>query len=321
MNDKIKAYFTANPNQYISGEQLSEQLGISRSAVWKHIKRLRNDGYTFEAIPRKGYKLLHAPPQLDIETIEQHIKHECSFSWNINFFKEADSTQNLAHQAAKRGEEAGYVVIAEQQLAGRGRMGKSWHSPAGKGIWMSFIIKPSIPLAFMPQLTLLTAVVLCRAIQSVTGIKAGIKWPNDLLIKGKKVSGILLETSAEDERIQNIVAGVGISVNLLESDYPQELRDKATSLRIESGKDVSREQLITAFFKEFEYWYQLYLEQGFAPIKLLWEALSVTLQQKVSMNTPKGAIEGIAEGLDDFGALIVKLPDGTITKLYSGEIS
>ncbi len=211
--------------------------------------------------------------------------------------------------------------MAEQQLAGRGRMGKSWHSPSGKGIWMSFLIKPPVPLPFIPQLTLLTAVALNRAIQQVTGVKTGIKWPNDLLVEGKKVSGILLETSAEDERIKNIIVGVGISVNLLMADYPEELREIATSLRIESGAPVSREQLIAAFFKEFDKWYPIYLTEGFGPVRAVWEALCVNIDQQVRVQTPMGLIEGIAQGLDEYGALLVRQADGRITKVYSGDVN
>jgi BirA family biotin operon repressor/biotin-[acetyl-CoA-carboxylase] ligase len=199
-------------------------------------------------------------------------------------------------------------------------MGRRWHSPKGKGIWMSLVLQPRISLQFAPQLTLLTAVALCRAIRRECGVDAGIKWPNDLLIGGKKVSGILLESSAEDERIKYAICGVGISVNLKPEDYPPELLNIATSLAIECGGEIAREPLVAAFLSEFEQLYDLYHAQGFGPIRLLWEALSVSLHHPIRVQTPQGPVEGLAAGIDEFGALTVTLEGGQTIRVFSGDV-
>jgi BirA family biotin operon repressor/biotin-[acetyl-CoA-carboxylase] ligase len=187
---------------------------------------------------------------------------------------------------------------------------------------MSLVLKPSLPIQFTPQLTLLTAVALCRAVkQAVPDIGVGIKWPNDLLVGGKKIAGILLESNAEDERLRYVIAGVGISVNLTEDDFPDELKPVATSLRMEAGQPVDRVNLIQLFLQQFEYLYDLYHEQGFAPIRTLWEALSCTLYQQVKVRSGGGFVEGKAVEINEMGALVVQTADGREVKVYSGDVS
>ncbi|TBL79710.1 biotin--[acetyl-CoA-carboxylase] ligase [Paenibacillus thalictri] len=319
MNEQIIALFEQHPDQFLSGEQLSEKLNCSRTAIWKHIEILRQQGYMFEAVPRRGYRLIGRPEKLDIPSLKSMLATK-TLGRTIHYVDEIDSTQTLAHQFAEQGAEEGHLVIAERQTAGRGRMGRRWHSPKGKGIWMSLLLRPRVPLHFTPQLTLLAAVALCRAIRQTVKVEAGIKWPNDLLIDGKKISGILLETSAEDERLRYIVAGIGITANLEPEHFPEELRDVATSLRIESGQPVDREVLISSFLQQFEELYELYHEQGFAPIRLLWEALSVSLHRRIRCQKGGEYVEGYAESIDDSGALSVVLHSGERIKVYSGEV-
>jgi len=319
MNERILELFQAQPEVYVSGEELSRQLGCSRTAIWKHIGELREAGYEFEASPRKGYRLLKKPARLSAAGLLSGLATQ-TMGHKLHMYDEVDSTQLVAHALIAQGAAEGTLVLAESQTAGRGRMGRKWHSPAGKGIWMSLVLKPRIPVYFMPQLTLLTAVALCRSIQQVCGADIGIKWPNDLLIGGKKVSGILLESSGEDERLKYVIAGIGISANLLAGDYPEELRGIATSLAIETGAEVRRESLIQAFLLEFEELYRLYHERGFAPIKLLWEAQSVSLHRPIRTVTGHGVIEGIAEAIDDSGALVVLTASGERVKVYSGDV-
>lgn len=318
MEQKILAFFADRPGSYVSGEQLSELLGCSRTAVWKHIRQLRKQGYSFDAVPRKGYLLTGVPDRLSAVELLSSLTTK-TMGRTIKWFDSIDSTQTIAHQLAEQGAAEGTLVLAEQQTAGRGRMGRSWHSPKGKGVWMSLILRPRIPVHFTPQLTLLVAVALCRTIRKIEAIPVTIKWPNDLLIEGKKVSGILLESSAEDERLKYVIAGVGISVNLETEDYPEQLREVGTSLRIASGKKWSRTQLIQTFLAQFETLYELYHSEGFEPIRVAWEALAVSLGRTIQARTPKGTVEGVAESIDEMGALIVRHSDGTITKLYSAE--
>ncbi|MEW9698954.1 biotin--[acetyl-CoA-carboxylase] ligase [Paenibacillus sp. SI8] len=319
MNERILQLFEENPNAYVSGEEISRRLNVSRTAIWKHIEALRQAGYAFEAAPRKGYRLLAKPDTWNVAELLGGLRTKV-LGQKLHVYGEVDSTQTIAHALVASGAAEGTLVLAEAQTAGRGRMGRKWHSPSGKGIWMSLVLTPRIPVFFMPQLTLLCAVALCRSIQKVVKVDIGIKWPNDLLIGGKKVSGILLESSGEDERLKYVVAGIGISANLKLDDYPEELRSVATSLAIASGGDISRETLVQVFLSEFEELYTLYLEKGFAPIRLLWEALSVTLHRPIRTHTPSGIVEGIADSLDDSGALTVITGTGDKVKIYSGDI-
>jgi BirA family biotin operon repressor/biotin-[acetyl-CoA-carboxylase] ligase len=319
MNERILQYFLEHENEYVSGEQLSVLLQCSRTAVWKHIENLRRQGYLFSAVPRKGYKLLSKPEALSAAKLMKGMETK-TFGRVLRIYDEVDSTQNVAHGLVRQGEAEGTLVLAEQQNAGRGRMGRKWFSPKGKGIWMSLILKPTIAMQFTPQLTLLVAVALCRAIQAYVPHQVGIKWPNDLLIQGRKVSGILLESSAEDERLNYVIVGIGISANLTTEDYPEELKQKATSLLLEIGQPVDREQLICDILLQLEKLMELYMQQGFAPIRTLWEALTISLHQPIRIQTSKGWIEGIADSIDEMGALIMTKPDGESLKLYSGDI-
>ncbi|WP_036745642.1 bifunctional biotin--[acetyl-CoA-carboxylase] synthetase/biotin operon repressor [Paenibacillus sp. UNC451MF] len=320
INEQLIQMFEERPQQFLSGEELSTKLNCSRTAIWKHIERLRQEGYEFEAVSRKGYRLMSKPEKLNIQEILQRLETS-TLGKSIHYYDEVDSTQTVARELITQGAEEGTLVIAELQTAGRGRLGRRWHSPKGKGLWMSLVLKPRIPVQFTPQLTLLIAVALCRALRQITSLSIGIKWPNDLLIEGKKISGILLESSAEDENLQYVVAGIGISVNLAQDDYPDdELRSKATSLSIEAGKKLDRTDILCQFLRELELVYTLYHEQGFGPIKLLWEALSVSLHRSITCQTPRGVSEGYAVGIDDSGALTVRLPDGSMTQWYSGDI-
>lgn len=319
MVEQLLNYFSRHKDKFISGEQLSRHFNCSRTAIWKQIEALRKQGYTFQAKPRLGYRLLTAPVTYDLARLTSCIQTKVMGS-SLRLYDTVDSTQNMAHDLAREGAHEGTLVVAEQQTNGRGRLGRIWHSPSGKGIWMSLILKPRIPVQFSPQLTLLTAVALCRSLQRSISQQIGIKWPNDLLIGGRKVSGILLESSTENERLHNVIVGIGISVNLTEQDYPEDLLPKATSLLIESGHLVQREEVICHFLQQFEELYALYHLQGFAPIRLLWEALSVSLHCPIRIQSSTGFVEGIAHSIDEMGALEVLQHDGSLIKVYSGDI-
>lgn len=320
MNERILQILLEHQEQFISGEQLSSRLHCSRTAIWKHIRQLRKQGYEFDAVPRLGYRLIKIPDKLDVGQFTKLLKTEV-MGRQVHLYETIDSTQIAAREWFSKGEGEGALILAEQQTSGRGRMGRKWHSPAGKGLWMSLILTPRISLQFAPQLTLLTAVALCRTINRMYRVPIGIKWPNDLLIKGKKVSGILLESHAEDDRLQYVVAGVGISANLGEADFSEDLKGIATSLLLETGKPVNREELLAEFMYEFEQLYHLYHQRGFAPIRTLWEALSISIGRLIRIQTHNGWISGKAEAVDEMGALIILQEDGTQTKLYAGDIT
>lgn len=239
----------------------------------------------------------------------------------LRLLKTVVSTQEEAKQLAEAGAPEGTAVIAEEQTGGRGRMGRVWHSPPGKGIWMSVVLRPNLPILSTPQLTLLAGVAVCRAIRRTTGVDAGIKWPNDLLVSGRKVCGILLESSISEGQLQYCIAGIGIDVNLDESDFPDFIQGIGTSLKIErGGESVDLMELAGNVLSELECLYTLYMEQGFGPIGGLWESLSVTLDRQIVLNTAHGKKEGRAIGLDSDGALQLKNDLGQVFSVCSGEI-
>jgi BirA family biotin operon repressor/biotin-[acetyl-CoA-carboxylase] ligase len=318
-SDSLLSLLEAESGEYVSGEEISRKLGVSRTAVWKQVRKLESDGYVIQAVPRLGYRLTGRPSKLSVHDLLPKLNTR-QFGRNLRLFNSVTSTQDELRALAEQGAPEGTLVISEQQTSGRGRMGRSWLSPAGKGIWMSLLLRPSVPLHLTPQLTLLAAVALSRAISKLVPISIGIKWPNDLLVEGRKISGILLESAAEDERLRYVVVGMGISANLDMEDYPEELLTKAISLKMASGGEVDRSELIAVIMEEFERLYELYLEQGFAPIRSLWEAHSVTLNHITLLHTPQGQIRGIPRSLDDMGGLRVEIEDGSYRTVYSGEI-
>ncbi|GGE11621.1 bifunctional ligase/repressor BirA [Marinithermofilum abyssi] len=296
---------------FLSGEEISQRLECSRTAVWKHIEELRKEGYQIEARPKSGYRLVYRPDRVAPEELQPHLSTR-SFGQHFRYRAQVTSTQALAHEWAREGAPEGAVVIAEEQTEGRGRMGRSWHSPPRSGIWMSLILRPSLPLPLAPQLTLVASVALSRALKSETGLPVSIKWPNDLLVHGKKVCGILTELRGEQDQIQYIVLGMGINVNVTEEFFPKELKEKATSLAIEGKQTYSRPQLICSMLKELETWYNGYLTHGFEPIRILWEESAGMLGKMITARTPSGEKRGIAKGLDATGALLLETEEGIL---------
>lgn len=318
---QLVAMFKERQGGYVSGEEISRLFGVSRTAVWKKISKLRTKGFEFEAVSRKGYRLVGSPDALTSHEVKAST-NAAVMGQQVIVLPVAESTQLEIRSLAEQDAPEGTLVIAEEQTQGRGRMGRSWYSPAGKGLWMSLLLRPSLPISTAPQLTLLTAVAVCRAIRSVAGVDAAIKWPNDILIKGKKVCGILLESVGEDGLIRFAVAGIGIDVNLLADELPSELSEIMTSLRIERGcEPVDRAVLAGAILTELEQLYNIFLEEGFNRIAALWEALSFTLNRKVTVQTPEGQCRGTAEALDRSGALILLTETGERMRIFSGDVA
>ncbi|MFB5762539.1 biotin--[acetyl-CoA-carboxylase] ligase [Paenibacillus medicaginis] len=303
----------------VSGEEVSRMLNVSRTAVWKHVNKLRELGYVIEASPRLGYTLAAKPDKLNADKLSEVIRTQ-SFGRRLHLLDTTVSTQGDAMRLAEQGAPEGTLVVSEEQTGGRGRQGRKFFSPPRKGVWMSVILRPQQPLQYTSQLTLLAGVAVCRAVRRVAGVEAFIKWPNDLLVDGRKVCGILLESAVEDQRIRYCIAGIGIDVNLDAEDYPEELRTIATSLKEAAGAPVDRTALIAAVMDELESLYMLYGQEGFKPIGVLWEALSAIVGRKVSVKDNGQPVEGIAEGLDAAGALLVRRSDGSLATVFSGDI-
>ncbi|MBT2575437.1 biotin--[acetyl-CoA-carboxylase] ligase [Bacillus sp. ISL-51] len=310
--------FSEAGDGFISGQKISDALGCSRTAVWKHIEELRKEGYEVEAVRRKGYRLVKKPGKLSESEIRFGLKTE--FLGKQLYYRDVlPTTQKTAHELANDGAPEGTLVVADKQTAGRGRMSRVWHSQEGNGIWMSLILRPDIPLQKAPQLTLLSAVAVVQAIEAAAGIQPDIKWPNDLLIHGKKAVGILTELQAEEDRVRSVIIGIGINVNQQTDDFPDELQDIATSLSLEAGEKIDRAGLIQEILQTFEKRYQDYLTHGFTPIKLLWESYALGLGNELQARTLQGTFYGKSLGIDDEGVLLLETKDG-IKKIYSADI-
>lgn len=314
--EAVLQLFTA-ADDYLSGEQISERLGCTRAAVWKHVNELRRLGYQFDAKPRKGYRLIGRPDILVPEEIKCFNQAK-QIGKAIRYVDKTPSTQLLAHEWADDGAEHGSLVIADEQTGGKGRMGRMWHSPPGSGIWMSFVLNPHIPLIHAAHLTLLLSVAITRALKKSTGVEVGIKWPNDLLVAGRKVCGVLTEVRAEADQIHYCVAGIGINVH--EYAMPQELRKIAISLSEVAKRPLHRAEIVATCCMEIEQLLQLYWAKGFSPVKTLWETHACILNQQVTVHSPSGMNTGVAIGLDDSGALRLQ-SDGDIKLIYSADIS
>ena len=317
MKDKIRTILKER-NGFVSGQELSEGLGVSRTAVWKVIRQLEEEGYVFEAVRNKGYRLVTEPDLLTKAAISERLSTEWA-GQEVCSFDEIDSTNNEAKRQAEIGAPHGLLVISEVQTAGRGRMGRPWSSPAGSGIWMSLLLRPSLAPIQASGLTLVMALAIREAIVTLTGAECRIKWPNDIVADGKKVCGILTEMSAEPDRINHVVIGVGI--NVTDDSFPEEIRDRAISIWQICGQKIQRAELVAEILKTFERFYEQYLQSGdMSALQDAYNAALINCGQTVRVLDPKGEYEAVARGIIPSGALIVE-KDGQTREIISGEVS
>ncbi|MCR4429821.1 MAG: biotin--[acetyl-CoA-carboxylase] ligase [Tepidanaerobacteraceae bacterium] len=316
--DRLLMMLLAAKGGYVSGEEISRRFGVSRSAVWKQINRLREIGYEIESSTRLGYRISKSSDLMLPEEIWS--KSKLSFLGDrIYYYSTIDSTNTQAKKLGQQGVPHGTLVIADEQTGGKGRMGRSWLSPAREGIWISAILKPQLMPFDAPKLTILTAVAAAEAIRDKIGILAEIKWPNDILIEGKKVCGILTEMSAELDAVNFVVIGIGINVN--NDFFPEEIRDKAISLKMAAGEMVSRADVTAGLLERLEYSYNVSMSQGFEPVFEKWRKLCRNLGKPVEIVAGRRIIEGIALNIDEQGALMIKKNNGEIERVLSGEVS
>ena len=320
MRSRILELLRKAGEAYMSGEEIAGKLGVSRTAVWKHVKELREAGYKIKSRSRSGYTLEETPDCLLPGEIKNGLRTRF-VGKDIVFFEEVDSTNRVAKQLAQKGAAAGAVVVAEAQGKGRGRLERPYFSPAGKGIWFSVILRPHILPQEAPKCTLLAAVAVAMAMKRF-GLKAEIKWPNDILHEGKKLTGILTEMSAELDRVNYIVIGTGVNVNMEEKDFPEELRGKATSLAIMKGEKLPRVAFFQAVLEALDELCTVLEEEGFAPIVAHWREYAVTLGQDVHVigATGRGSFDGRAVDIDEEGALLVETADG-VRRVLAGDVS
>ncbi|MEG0472618.1 MAG: biotin--[acetyl-CoA-carboxylase] ligase, partial [Solibacillus sp.] len=281
MKDEILQRFLQGNGEPISGQQLADDFKVSRTAIWKHMQTLQQEGYQFETIKKRGYQLLNVPDKVDVGQLKQLLRTE-RYGQTIHYFDKVDSTQLVAHELVRAGAKDGTIVIAEHQTTGRGRMLREWESTKGKGIWMTIIIRPTIPPHQAPQFTLVAAVAIVNAMKAMfNNFTPEIKWPNDILINGKKSTGILTEMISEADQVQALLIGIGINVNQQMSDFPEELQSIATSVSIGEGEQVDRVQLVANVLGFLENYSDHYMKHGFQFIKELWEQSSGTLGKQV----------------------------------------
>jgi BirA family transcriptional regulator, biotin operon repressor / biotin---[acetyl-CoA-carboxylase] ligase len=317
---KILSALRANPDG-VSGAQLAEQLKISRAAVWARIEELRKLDYDIEASPHFGYRLVSSPNALHADDLLARLGKTKVIGRDIRVFEETTSTNDVIEKLARDGVKEGVVVFAESQTKGRGRLGRKWMSPTHKGLWFSILLRPELSPQETTQLTVASATSLRRAIKNVAGISAEIKWPNDLLIGGKKVVGILTEMSAEVDRVRHVILGIGVDVNQDAAEFPPELRKLATSLKIEAGGEISRAELATAILRELDFDYARICEGKFSAVADEWEAGCATIGKNVSVQMGVRKIRGCAESLDDDGALLVRTEHGHLERVIGGDVT
>ncbi len=318
MKEKILRHLMNNRERFISGQALSQEMGTSRTAVWKHIKVLKEEGYEIASVPNKGYKLMKSPDILSQEEVLPLLKTDF-MGKKIIYMDVVSSTIDIAKEIAPA-EKEGTAVIAEKQERGRGRMGRPWISPPRTGIWMSLILKPNIRPDKAYPITQAAAVAAARAIEEVTSLKAGVKWPNDIVVNGKKVCGILTEMSAEPDRINYIILSMGINVNTCLEDMPEGLRGKATSIRVEQGDKVSRKILVASLLNNFEKVYCDFAQKGFKAVLEDCRRYSVLLGKEIMITQMNETYKGKALDIREDGVLLVQTSENVVEAI-SGDVS
>lgn len=304
---------------YISGQELCTRFGVSRTAVWKVMNQLKEEGYEIEAVRNKGYVLRSMSDVLSKEEILSNMETRWAGA-NVVYFDKTDSTNIQARKQADLGAPHGTLVVADRQEGGKGRRGRGWESPSGVGIWMSLLLRPQISSISASMLTLLMALAAEKGIREATGIESQIKWPNDLTVNKKKICGILTEMSTELMEIQYVVIGIGI--NVCQAEFPEEIKKTATSLYLESGEKHQRSRIIAKIMEAMEGYYEKFIEtEDMSGLMEEYNAKLVNLGNEVCVLAPSGEFRGISEGINEKGGLIVRLPDGTKTEVISGEVS
>jgi BirA family biotin operon repressor/biotin-[acetyl-CoA-carboxylase] ligase len=319
LKEKILRLLKESEGRFISGQSISEKLGVTRTAIWKYINQLRKEGYEIESVSRKGYKLVHTPDLLTYEEINDKLKTKY-IGKQIIYFDSVNSTNTKAKEIASDVEE-GTVLIAEEQTKGRGRLGRNWVSPKGKGIWMSIVIKPDLNPIEASKVTQVAAAAVSEGIRNI-GVDNYIKWPNDIIINGKKVCGILTEMSGELNRINYIVVGIGINVNNDIDEFPDELKRKATSLKIESGIKIERKKLVAEILNNFEELYNELVKSNTINKSLkICREYSAVIGREIKIISRSEEFVGKAIDLTEEGELLVKDLKGNVKKIISGEVS
>jgi len=319
LDDKILKLLKERPSAFLSGQEISRRLNVSRTAVWKRVKRLRSIGYEIKASTRSGYRLVRSP---DLLTASE-VKPILSTKWMgrvIHHFHTVDSTNSTAYQLALSGAREGEMVISESQQKGRGRLGRHWFSPPSLNLYLSVILRPKIPPQQASLITLMAAVATADAIEKFSGLLPSIKWPNDILLRGRKVAGLLNEIHSEMDRIHFVILGIGVNVNMDEKMFPKEIRSSATSLKDEMGQPISRKIFLSRLLEELERWYAIFLEEGDHAVLKAWRERAQIKGRSVKVTSFGEALTGIAVDVDSDGALILETKNGERKRVVAGDV-
>lgn len=305
-----------NSDRYISGEDLSKLLGVSRTAIWKNIKKLKEEGYTIKSITNKGYKLINSPDNLYKDELSLHLNSE----YHIFTYDTIDSTNNEAKRKALDNTINKGLFIAEEQTEGKGRRGKQWESNKGSGIWMSLLIRPPILPINASMLTIVTGLAVIKGIKKHINIDVSIKWPNDIVINGKKICGILTEMSSEIEYINYVIIGIGINVNT--EDFPKEIKKIATSMKIEGKKKYSRKEILVDIINEFHILYEEFIKnKDLEFLRNEYNKNCINMGAEITVEKEGNIIRGKGLGINNKGELILQTKDNDIMTISSGEAS
>ncbi len=313
----ILAFLAEGGDDYVSGAALSDKLGLSRTAVWKHVEQLRKLGYRIDAQSAKGYRLLEVPDRLTTLEVGPLLSTR-ELGRTLHHYDELPSTNAKAFELAHEGGFHGEVIVTEHQTAGKGRRGRAWVSPAGKNLALSVILRPDIAPARAPELTLVAAVALTETLRD-SGVEASIKWPNDVQIAGRKVAGILTELSADVERVHFVVLGIGVNLNTDAADFPPDVAEIATSVSLNRSSPVHRALFTAALLAKLEQWLDTWTEEGFEPVRASWRAMASTLGQEVLVRADNKELRGFAEDIDSTGALLLRVGE-RIERVLSGDV-
>jgi BirA family biotin operon repressor/biotin-[acetyl-CoA-carboxylase] ligase len=304
----------------VSGAELARRTGVTRAAVWKHVQRLIRRGYRIASAPRRGYRLEQAPDRLLPAEIHARLRSR-RIGRVLHYFESIDSTQRFAIERARAGAAEGEVVVAEMQTHGRGRLGRSFFSPPGVSLYASIVLRPPIPPASAPQITLVAGLAVAETIEAHSGHRPGLKWPNDVWLGNLKVAGILTEMESEADRVVWVVCGPGVNLNVAAKDFPPELQGIATSVLAATGRRVDRVAFAAALFERFEERYDQFLAGGFGALRGAWESYSILPGRDVRVEGGGKPLEGRVLGIDDDGALRLRTGSGETARVIAGDVT
>lgn len=319
--NKLLELIKKHQGKWLSGESLSRQLAVSRAAIWKHIRTLRDEGYVIHGSTKKGYLLHRNADRLVPDEIGSGLETRIISQKKIIHYDTADSTNLCAMELAAEEAPEGTLVVAETQTGGRGRRGRTWFSPADDNIYASLVLRPAIPPSQAPIITLMIAVALAETLRKQFGLPALIKWPNDVLISDKKIAGILTEISSDMDRIDYMVIGLGVNVNTQAADFPIDIENLATSVRIASGNKVSRVALLRNILESIDACYTEFQTKGFSPIMNRWHQYNNIIGQRVTVDVLGTRFIGKVENVDDDGVLMLRTDEGDLRRIFSGDVN